>query len=87
MIIIYLIKVTYKDKETIISAKNLNDIQDAIIALQEEVEQGGGSAAEAVLYTAQTLTDEQKATARDNIGAATVDEVLEALPVAEGVSY
>ena len=29
-----LVKVAYKDGETIITAKNLNDIQDAIIALE-----------------------------------------------------
>lgn len=85
MIIISLIKVTYKDKETIIQAKNLNDIQDAIIALEEAENQGGTTGA--VLYTEQTLTEAQKATARDNIGAATVEEVLEAIPVAEGASY
>ena len=27
-------KVTYKDQQTVISAKNMNDIQDAIIALE-----------------------------------------------------
>lgn len=36
--------------------------------------------ANAVHFTEQTLTDEQKAQTRENIGAATVDEVLAALP-------
>ena len=31
-------KVEYTDKETIITAQNLNDIQDAIIALEETTE-------------------------------------------------
>lgn len=35
----------------------------------------------------QTLTDAQKAQARENIGAVTVAEVLEALPTWEGGSY
>jgi hypothetical protein len=30
-------KVEYKDKETVISAKNLNDIQDAVIALENSL--------------------------------------------------
>ena len=37
-----------------------------------------------VSYNPQTLTDEQKAQARENIGAATVAEVLAALPVYAG---
>lgn len=32
-------KVTYKDKVTTISAKNLNDMQDEIIANKQEIEQ------------------------------------------------
>lgn len=39
-----LTKVTYVDKQTIISADNLNDIQDAIIALQNT--SNGGSSGE-----------------------------------------
>lgn len=42
---------------------------------------------DAVLYTAQTLTEQQKAQARENIGAATVEDVLAALPTWEGGSY
>lgn len=39
-----------------------------------EIEVGGGSAEGAVLYTPQTLTEEQKAQARTNIGAAAPGE-------------
>lgn len=41
----------------------------------------------AVLYAEQNLTEAQKAQARNNIGAVTMDEVLAALPVGEGVRY
>lgn len=51
------------------------------------IPESGGNAGNAVLYTAQTLTEEQKAQARENIGAVTMDEVLAALPVGEGVKY
>ena len=37
---------------------------------------GGGGSSDAVLYTAQTLTDEQKKQARDNIDAAIADFVV-----------
>ena len=40
-----------------------------------------------VLYTAQDLTEDQKAQARENIGAATIEDVLAALPIGEGVRY
>ena len=30
-------KVTYEDNKTVITAKNLNDIQDALIAAQQEL--------------------------------------------------
>lgn len=36
---------------------------------------GGGGSTEAVLYVAQTLTTEQQAQARDNIGVAGESEV------------
>ena len=39
---------------------------------------GGGGSADAVLYTAQTLTDEQKKQSRDNIDAAIADFVFNA---------
>ena len=32
-------KVNYEDKKTLITAKNLNDIQDAVIANQQAVEE------------------------------------------------
>jgi hypothetical protein len=47
----------------------------------------GGNVGDAILYTPQTPTEEQKAHARNNIGAVTLDEVLAALPVGEGVRY
>lgn len=40
-----------------------------------------------VQYTEQYLTEDQKAQARFNIGAATVNDVLAALPTWEGGSY
>lgn len=60
-----LTKVTYTDGVTVIYAGNLNDIQDAIIALE-------GSS---VLFVSQTLTDVQKTQARDNIGAASISDL------------
>lgn len=47
----------------------------------------GDGSPNAVLYTAQTLTDEQKAQARENIGAVTLDEVMDSLYDAEEVAY
>lgn len=35
-------KVTYVDGKTVISAKNLNDIQDAVVALEQSSEHGSG---------------------------------------------
>lgn len=64
MILLALEKVEYTDRKTVISAKNMNDMQDSIIALE------GG----AILNTAQALTDKQKAQARANIGAAAEGE-------------
>ena len=49
-----------------------------------EGESGGGGSQDSVLYTEQTLTPEQQAQARENIGAATVDEVIAALPIYDG---
>lgn len=40
-----------------------------------------------VLITEQTLTEAQKAQARANIGAATVEDVIAALPAAEEGSF
>ena len=40
-----------------------------------------------VTHEKQSLTEEQKAQARENIGAAGVEEVLEALPTWQGGSY
>lgn len=53
-----------------------------------EVIGGSGSVANAVTYTTQTLTEEQKTQARENIGAASTTEVLAALlPNAMGVGF
>ena len=58
-----LIKREYTDKETVITAKNLNDIQDAIIDLEQTVENGlpsGGTTAASnvyVLRNGETLDD------------------------------
>lgn len=50
-----------------------------------------GKTPNAVLYSAQNLTPEQKAQARENIGVVSTDEiineVLAAIPVAEGVKF
>lgn len=46
---------------------------------EEAVRQGQEIAANAVLFTPQTLTDEQKAQARENVGAASAEEVSQAL--------
>lgn len=48
---------------------------------------GGGGPSDAVRYGPQTLTDDQKTQARKNIGAATVQDILDALPTWEGGSY
>lgn len=47
----------------------------------------GGGLANVVRYTEQTLTDEQKAQARENIGAVTIDEVMDSLYDSEEVAY
>lgn len=44
--------------------------------VKAKVASGGGGSADAVLYTAQTLTDAQKKQARENIGAAIADFVV-----------
>lgn len=45
------------------------DKSSLVAAINEAAESGGGGAADAVTYTPQTLTDEQKSQARTNIGA------------------
>lgn len=96
-------KVIYVNGVTVITAENLNDIQDAIIAL----EQGSSITVDSALsqtstnpvqnkvialalnskadasaipqsvvqYISQTLTDAQKTQARENIGAASVEDL------------
>lgn len=56
----------------------LEELNQAIEALS------GGNSPDAVLIVPQTLNDAQKAQARKNIGAASVEEVLAALPVYAG---
>lgn len=51
---------------------NNAELQEAIAMAQSLPD--AGSASDAVLYTEQTLTDEQKAQARANIGAAAIEE-------------
>ena len=58
-----------------------NPYIQALAQLQEDVEDlkqhGGGGTGSAVLYTEQNLTEEQKAQARENIGAVSVAEVAD----------
>ena len=51
-------------KSLTLNGKRYNSFID-----QTARQNGGGSAEGAVLYTEQTLTEEQKAQARENIGA------------------
>ena len=69
-------KQNFKDGETL-TANHLNHIEDGIVALENEIENGGGggSVEGAVLYTAQSLTSEQQAQARANIGAVDAEYV------------
>ena len=82
-------KVNYIDGQTLITAKNMNEIQDEVIRLTELIEipnsgvvktvngvepdENGNVEVEVsedvVLYTAQTLTEQQKTQVRTNIGA------------------
>lgn len=48
---------------------------------------GGNVDPNAVLFTKQELTEEQKAQTRENIGAVSMEDVLAALSVGEGVKY
>jgi hypothetical protein len=51
------------------------DAKDNLVAAINEATQSGGGAANAVLYTEQTLTDAEKLQARTNIGAGTGDGI------------
>lgn len=64
------IKRNYTDNVTVITAENLNDIQDEVLRIGDALDSVEGTVAKSVLYTAQSLTDVQKAQARANIGAA-----------------
>ena len=48
---------------------------NALLEKANALPNAGASSAEAVLYTPQTLTAEQQAQARSNIGAASADDV------------
>ena len=50
----------------------------------EQIDEILKEASSAVLYTEQVLTEKQKAQVRANIGAATVVDVISALPVYKG---
>jgi hypothetical protein len=56
------------------SAKKAEDAADRAEAAADRAESAGGGAGNAVLYTPQTLTEEQKAQARENIGASAVGQ-------------
>ena len=56
----------------------------AVEPVAVELPVGQGSGGNAVQYVPQELTDEQKAQARDNIGATTVEEVLAQIPGSGG---
>lgn len=53
-----------------------NDNVSALLAMMGGNGEGGGGAADAVLYTAQTLTEGQKEQARENIGAGVAETVV-----------
>lgn len=52
-----------------------------------DIEERLRKAGDAVLCTEQSLSPEQQAQARANIGATSVEDVLAALPIGEGVRY
>lgn len=58
----------------------MNNLLDAVIAAKL-AGGGGGGGGNAVLYTPQELTDEQMSQARANIGAVSIDEAGDELPV------
>lgn len=62
--------------ENYYSVQTWDDVNAAIDELYTLVGGGGGGSADgAVLYTEQTLTPEQQAQARENIGSASVDDI------------
>lgn len=64
--------------QNMLGANNvLEPPQSRVEELLQEILESGGDSSNAVLYTAQSLTDSQKAQARTNIGAAS--EVREAV--------
>lgn len=68
-----LTKINYVNNQTVITAENMNAIQDAIIALENKQSETPSSTS-AVLYgEEQNLTDKQKAQAQKNIG---VDNII-----------
>lgn len=61
---------------TIQSAGNVRGVVDSKGALSGKVAVGGSLLQDAVLYSEQTLTEEEKAQARRNIGAPSIDEMV-----------
>ena len=62
-------KQTFINDETVLTAENLDHIEQGIVNIEEDI-----ANASTVKFTAQTLTEAQQKQARENIGAAT-DEV------------
>ena len=70
-----LTKRKYIDNQTVITAENMNQIQDEIIRVADIVDEGGHIPEKGVDY----WTESDK--------TSIVNDVLAALPAAEGVSY
>ena len=60
---------------------------DSDYVLKDELILDNNGSNLAVLYVKQTLTDAQKLQARTNIGAASVADVIAALPIAGEVAF
>lgn len=81
----YIPEVSQLDEDTIQFAFTPSKADmPAVEPVTIELPAGQGSGGNAVQYVEQELTAEQKAQARANIGAATVDDVIAALPVYKG---
>jgi hypothetical protein len=70
-----LTKQTYVNNQTVITAENMNQIQDEIIRVAEVVDEGGFIPEKGVDYWTEADKSE------------IVADVLAALPAAEGASY
>jgi hypothetical protein len=64
----------------------MNNLLDAVIAAKLIGGGGGGGSDNAVLYTEQTLTADQQAQARANIGAVALDEIGTVFTLKGGVA-